>query len=118
LRTHFIGCLDTPRIPNVRLVSRKNKVIDEVVIEFGEKDRMGCVCCIGLQVHVGMRDDGLLECIKCNNPASAVIEGISGLSKIRTPTDKTKLGKACLYVFEHVFLNEKNLTRNLSTTLQ
>ena len=98
LRTHFISFLDTPRVHNICLISRKHKVVDEVVVEFGEKKHIGSIGHIGLQVHVGMRDESLLECVECNNPASAIIEGIRRLSKIGAPADEAKLGEACLYV--------------------
>jgi len=88
-----------------------------VVVEFGKKEHIGSIGRIGLQVHVGMRDDRLLECVKCNNPASAVIEGIGRLSKIGAPANETKLGEACLYIFENVLLNQKNVARELSATL-
>lgn len=88
-----------------------------MVVEFGEKKHIGSIGRIGLQVHVGMRDESLLECVECNNPASAIIEGIRRLSKIGAPADEAKLGEACLYVFQNVFLNQKNLARDLPATL-
>jgi len=66
-----------------------------VVVEFGEKKHIGSIGRIGLQVHVGMRNDSLLECVEYNNLASAVIEGIgiSGHQRMRPNLAR----HACMY---------------------
>jgi hypothetical protein len=92
-------------------------MVDKVVVEFGEKDHIRGIRCIGFQMHIGMRNESLFERVESDNPASTVIEGIRRLLKIRAPTDETKLGKASLYVFENVFLDHKNLSRNRSAAL-
>ena len=53
-RTQCISCLDSPRVSKVCLVSRKDEMVDKMVVEFGEKDHIRGIGCIGLQMHIGV----------------------------------------------------------------